>query len=170
MKNLKTFLVAILLFVGATTITTAQSKVAHVNVKEIIEKMPALQQARLDLQKLEKTYSADIESSAKELQEKTLQYRNEAKSKTDEENERRALELQNLQNNIRQAQQSAYQELQKKQAELFKPHEEKIKAAIDKVSKSKGFNYVLDSSPGIGILLVANGTDLTAEIKKELGF
>lgn len=170
MKNLKTLLVAIVLFVGATTITTAQSKVGHVNVQDIVENMPAMKQARAELAKLEKTYTADIQNSLKELQEKNTQYGNEAASKTEEENKKRAMELQTLEQNIQQARQSAYQELQKKQVELFSPHEKTVKDAIDKIAKAQGFHYVLDASTRNVTLLVATGTDLTAAVKKELGF
>jgi hypothetical protein len=38
-----------------------------------------------------------------------------------------------------------------------------------KVAKEKGFNYVLDSTTGSGVL-VAEGTDLLADVKKSLGF
>ena len=37
------------------------------------------------------------------------------------------------------------------------------------VAKEKGFNYVLDSTTGSGVL-VAEGTDLLADVKKALGF
>ena len=40
MKKMKTLLVAIVLFVGATSITNAQSKIAHINAQELIEAMP----------------------------------------------------------------------------------------------------------------------------------
>lgn len=41
---------------------------------------------------------------------------------------------------------------------------EKAQAAIKKVAKEKGFNYVLDSTTGSGVL-VADGTDLLADVK-----
>ena len=41
--------------------------------------------------------------------------------------------------------------------------------AIKKVAKEKGFNYVIDATLGSG-LLVADGTDLLADVKKSLGF
>ena len=52
---------------------------------------------------------------------------------------------------------------------LRKPIMEKAQAAIKKVAKEKGFNYVLDSTTGSGVL-VAEGTDLLADVKKSLGF
>ena len=104
-----------------------------------------------------------------ELQKKLVAYQNEAASKTAEENKARADELQNAERNIAAAEQAAMQELQRKQQELFAPISEKAKEAIEKVAKDQGFDYVIDSSPGLS-LLVANGTDLLPSVKKELGF
>jgi outer membrane protein len=53
--------------------------------------------------------------------------------------------------------------------DLIKPIMEKAQAAIKKVAKEKGFNYVLDSTIGNGVL-VADGTDILADVKKSLGF
>jgi outer membrane protein len=60
-------------------------------------------------------------------------------------------------------------ELQRKQQDLFAPISEKAKVAIEKVAAAQGFNYVIDASPGSG-LIVFTGKDLMADVKKELGF
>ena len=46
---------------------------------------------------------------------------------------------------------------------------EKAQKAIQKVAKAKGVNYVLDATTGSGVLF-AEGIDLLADVKKELGF
>ena len=43
---------------------------------------------------------------------------------------------------------------------------DKIKASIAKVGKAKGYQYVLN----LADLLLADGPDLTADVKKDLGF
>ena len=48
----------------------------------------------------------------------------------------------------------------------MKPIMEKVKASIAKVGKAKGFQYVLNSEG----LLLADGPNLTSDVKKELGF
>jgi outer membrane protein len=53
--------------------------------------------------------------------------------------------------------------------DLMTPLLEKARNAITKVGEAQGFNYVIDSSPNGGIIL-ANGKDLLADVKKELGF
>ena len=131
--------------------------------------MPEMKAADAELKKLQETYRADIEDSMTELRNKYTLYSNESASKTLEENEKRALELQGFEKSINEAQQAAQQELQKKQAELFAPISEKAKAAIEKVATAQGFDYVLDATQGYG-LLVSRGKNLMTDVKKELGF
>ena len=169
MKQFKKVAIAIVLFVGAVSMTQAQSKTAHINVTELLSQMPEMIAAQAELKKLEETYRADIQSSMEQLQNKYTQYNNEASSMSQEENQKRALELQGFERNIGEAQQAAQQELAKKQAELFEPISEKAKAAIEKVAAAQGFDYVLDASPGSGVI-VATGKDLLADVKQELGF
>ena len=167
MKHLKTIAVALMMFVAATSFVNAQSKVAHIDVTQLLSAMPAMKSAEAELKKLSETYNADIEASMTEFQNKATQYQNEAPSKSKEENEKRAIELQGFQKNIGEAQQRAQQDLQKKQAELFEPISIKAKAAIEKVAAAQGFDYVIDAQAGGG-LIVATGKDLLVDVKKEL--
>ena len=167
MKNLKLFLVAIVLFVGATTVN-AQSKIAHIDTQALVEAMPQMKTAQGELEKIRKTYDTEIKSLAKELDTKIKQYEAEAESKSDEENGKRVQEVQGMQNNIAAYRQQALQDLQKKEVDILKPVLEKARAAIQKVARAQGFQYVVDSSPGAGLLL-ADGKDLMGDVKKDLG-
>ncbi len=169
MKQLKNIAVAFVLFVAVTGFVNAQSKVAHIDVSALLAEMPEMKAAQAELQKLQETYRADIESSMTELKNKYTQYSNEASTKSAEENEKRALELQGFERNIGEAQQAAQQELAKKQAELFEPISVKAKEAIEKVAAAQGYDYVIDATQGGG-LIVAKGPDLLTAVKQELGF
>ncbi|TDS19256.1 periplasmic chaperone for outer membrane proteins Skp [Maribacter caenipelagi] len=169
MKQVKQIAVALLLFVATTSFVNAQSKVAHIDVTQLLSAMPEMKSAEAELKKLQETYNADIQASMTELRNKYTQYQNEAAAKSKEENEKRAIELQGYEKNIGDAQQAAQQEFQKKQAELFAPISEKAKAAIEQVAAAQGFDYVIDAQAGGG-LIVAKGKDLLADVKKQLGF
>ncbi len=169
MKHVKKIAVALMLFVGATSFVNAQSKIAHIDVTQLLSNMPEMKVAEAELKKLQETYNADIEASMTEYRNKLTQYQNEAPSKSKEENDKRALEIQGFEKNIGDAQQAAQQEFQKKQGELFAPISDKAKAAIERVAAAQGFDYVINAQQGAG-LIVANGKDLLADVKKELGF
>ncbi len=169
MKHVKKVALAVVLFIAATSFVSAQSKVAHINVTDLLAEMPEMKSAQAELKKLQETYRADIESSMTELKNKYTQYQSEASAKSKEENEKRAIELQGFEKNIGEAQQAAQQELSKKQAELFEPISKKAMAAIEKVAAAQGFDYVIDATQGGG-LIVAKGPDLLPAVKQELGF
>ncbi|MDG5492874.1 OmpH family outer membrane protein [Psychroserpens sp. SPM9] len=169
MKHLKTLLFAAILFVGTTNLATAQSKVAHINTTELVQAMPEMKAAQAEIEKLSKTYDAQYKEMVTTLQNKITQYRAEVDTKTEEENTKRAKEVQEMEQSIREYQAGAQEDIGKKEAALLKPIFEKAKAAIEKVANAQGFEYVLDSTQGGGVL-VAAGKDLLADVKKELGF
>lgn len=169
MKQVKRIAVALTLFIATTGYVSAQSKIAHINVTQLLSEMPEMIAAQAELKKLQETYGADIQSSITEYQNKAALYQNEAPSKSKEENEKRLIELQGIEKNIGAAQQATQQEFQKKQGELFEPISKKAKEAIDKVAAALGFDYVIDATQGGG-LIVAKGRDILPEVKKELGF
>lgn len=168
MKQFKTLLFAAALFIGATSFTQAQSKVAHINTQDLIKSMPEMNTAQAEMDKLGKTYEADIQSMVTEYQNKMKQYEAESGTKTDEENQKRIVEVQTMQQNIQQYQGQAQQEMQKKEVDLLKPITEKAKAAILKVARAQGFDYVLDSTQGGGVIM-ADGKNLLDDVKKALG-
>jgi len=169
MKHLKTLLFAAVLCIGSISLTNAQSNVAHINTQELIDAMPSAITAKSELEKLAKTYEVDIRSMVTEFENKVKQYDAEATTKTDEENSKRVQEVGEIQNSIQQYRVQAQQDLQKKEQELFEPIYKEAKAAIQKVGKAQGFQYILDSREGAS-LLMADGKDLLADVKKELGF
>lgn len=166
MKRLKSLLIATVLFLGASQIINAQAKTAHVDVNEIISKMPAMLDAQKQLEKLSATYDAEYKTMADEYTNKMKKYEQEANTVGDAVNQTRQAEMQDLVKRITDYRDNAQKELQKKESDLVKPLMDKIKASIQKVGKAKGYQYVLN----VADLLLSDGPDLTADIKKDLGF
>lgn len=169
MKRLKSLLLATVLFLGTSYTINAQAKTAHVDVNEIISKMPAMLDAQKQLEKLSGTYDAEYKTMAEEYQNKIKKYDQEAGTVTDAVNQTRQVEVQDLVKRITDYRDNAQKELQKKESDLVKPLQDKIRASITKVGKAKGFQYILNSSD-VSLVLLADGPDLTADVKKDLGF
>jgi outer membrane protein len=166
MKQVKTLLIAVTMFIAGNQVINAQSKTAHVEVGEIMAKMPAMLEAQKQLEKLSGTYDTEYKSMVEEYQNKLKKYEQEATTVTDAVNETRSKEVQDMQKRIVDYRDNAQKELQQKESEIVKPIMEKVKASIVKVGKAKGFQYVLNSEG----LLLADGPNLTADVKKDLGF
>ncbi len=168
MKQMKKLIAIAVLFFGVVSFTNAQTKVAHINTQQLISAMPEMKAAKTEFDKLQESLGADIQASVTEYRNKLTQYTNEAPTKTDAENDSRKKELAELEGRIQEAQAAAQKTAEQKYIDLTKPIQEKALAAIQKVARAQGFAYVLDETPGSGLLL-ADGTDLMAAVKKELG-
>jgi len=169
MKQLKSLLIAAALFIGASQTISAQAKVAHINVNELMSSMPDMKAAESQMKKVGETYDNEYKTMVTEYQNKLKKYDDEAATVGEAVNQTRQTEVQEMANRIQQYQQTASKELQQKQEAIVKPIMEKTRLAIQKVAKAKGYQYVLDSTTGSGVLL-ADGPDLLADVKKELGF
>ena len=169
MRNIRTLMIALALFLGATTMLTAQVKIAHIDVQKLLEEMPERKSIESQLKKMEQGYMNDIQAAIKELQAKAQKYQNEAAALTEAQLKAREAEflkkseeIKTMEENIRKTQQTAAENLQKKQQEL-------VESSIEKIAKQRGLQYVLDSSAGSSVI-VATGDDLYSTVKKDLGF
>lgn len=163
MKQVKTLLIAAIMMLGASTMN-AQSKVAHIDVQELLAKMPEMTAAKAQLETQSKTYDGEYSKMVTEYQTKMKKYEGEAATAGDAENEKRAKEMQEMGQRIQQYRDSAQKQLQDKETEIVKPIMDKAKAAIVKVAKAKGYQYVMDAST----LIVAEGPNLLEDVFKEL--
>ena len=100
MKQLKTLLIAAVVLFGANHAANAQAKTAHVDVSEIMLKMPAMIDAQKQLEKLSANYDADYKVMVEEFQTKVRKYEQEATTVAEAMNEERSKEVQDMQKRI----------------------------------------------------------------------
>ncbi|WP_298543729.1 OmpH family outer membrane protein [uncultured Aquimarina sp.] len=169
LKDLKISLLLVFILIFATSaMVDTQTKVAHIASQELVEAMPEFIAAKREIEKLNKTYETEIKAMVLEYQNTIKKFTQEAEQKTKEENIKRQSELQATEQSINSYRENAARDLQTKQTDLLKPITEKARVAIQKVARSKGFNYVFDSTLGTGMIM-ADGMDLMSDVKKELG-
>jgi outer membrane protein len=165
MKQLKTLLIAALVFMSTSQVN-AQAKVAHVDTNAIMAAMPEMLQAQKQLETLQGVYDKEFKGMVDEYQAKLAKYNQEVETVTEAMKIERSKEIQDMEKRIQDYRQTAQKELTKKEEDLMKPLYDKTKLAIEKVGKAKGYQYILNAAG----LLLADGPDLTADVKKELGF
>lgn len=168
MRNLRKLFLAVVMVAGFSLSTQAQ-EVAHINVSELIQAMPESKAANAELTKLQDKYKKEIETMEKDYQTKGQKYQGEAATAGDALNQTRMQEMQGMEERIMAFRKNAQTELGKKELELGQPIMTKAQQAIHKVARAKGYKYVLDSTLGSGVIL-ADGPDLMADVKKELKF
>ncbi|NLP58626.1 OmpH family outer membrane protein [Lutibacter sp. B1] len=164
MKQFRTLLLIAIVTLGFNT-AQAQTKVAHISTDLLISLMPETKALNAELEKLSKTYEAELKAENDKLEAKLKKYDAEAASQTDEVNQQRSIEVQQDQQKLYQSSQIAREDLNKKRDEKLKPILEKAKKAIDEIANEQGYTYVLEAST----LIVANGTDLLPAVKAKLG-
>lgn len=165
MKTIKNTLLIAVVALGFTQLANAQ-KIAHINLDEVVASMPEAKSMQADMEKLGKTYESEIKAASTALKAKFDRYTAEEKSKTPQENQQRAVEVQKEQGKIAQLQQAAQQELQKKQNDLLAPIIKKAETAIKTYAKEKGIQYVLDART---LIYSEGGEDISTAIKSKLG-
>ena len=130
-------------------------------------------------------FDGELKTLAEQIQKEVVMAEQEAKTdseKKDAQNlgqtrireyqqeEQNALtKLREQEENIRQYQLNSNNEIQELRNQLIAPILNEVREAIKKVGAAQGFDYVLDSTEGGGVLM-AEGKDLTSDVKSELGF
>lgn len=166
MRKLRNLFLAAIAVVGFNVTAQAQ-EIAHINVSELIPAMPESKTAKTELEKLQEKYKKEMETMQNDFQTKLKKYQAEAPTAGDAVNETRGKEMQDMEQRIQLFVQNAQQEMGKKELSLSEPILTKAQQAIHKVARAKGYKYVMDSTIGGGVIL-ADGPDLMADVKKEL--
>lgn len=165
---MKLFRNVFLAFAMVMAFNTVQAQVAHIDSEQLLMAMPETKAMETELKKVQQTYADEYNAQATALQAKLQKYDAEAPTQTDAKNEERRVEVEGLKQKIQKYAQTADQEIQKKRFDLLKPIVEKAQKAVSDVATEKGIKYVLDSSPGKG-LIVFEGEDLMPAVKAKLG-
>lgn len=147
----------------------AEDKFAHINTVELFNAMPEKVMAESKLEELSKKYEKDISGMTEEYKSKYDKFVKEQASLPEASKEVKMTELQQLQQRLETYQQTAYQDVQKKQMELQAPIAEKIRNAIKAVGDEKGFTFIFDSSNPALLYCASSTVDAMPLVKAKLG-
>ena len=168
MKKILKLTLAIALLMGSTSLFA--QKFGRINTQEIIMSMPETKTMQTNMEAYAKELQDNIETMNVEFNTKLQDFQKNFNTLTDIAKEMKEKDLNDLQARIREFQERAQQEYQKKQNELLSPIIEKAKNAIDKISAAGGYLVVFDTSTGsLPYFDEATLTDIAPEVKKELG-
>lgn len=164
---MKKILIAILMM---APLSLCAQKFAHFNTAEIIPDMKEYTTAQEELKAMEKQYTDDLKLMQDELQKKSEEYQKEQANLLDNVRQRREQELNDLYTRLQQSYQDNQAALQKAEAEKMNEIREKVMAVVKKIGEDGGYVYIVDTSAGvIPYVSTTLSTDITAQVKKELG-
>ena len=168
-KLLKVALVAIcILSIGS--FANAQQKIGYINTENLLQLMPETKTIKAQIDALSKTLTDSMNGLTKEHDDKIAAYQKNQASMSDAQRQLAGGDISDLEKRMTAFQNSAQQQVDAKVAELIKPVNDKIHAAIAAVAKEKGYTYVINTAQVQDLLLVApDGDDLMNAVKIKLG-
>ncbi|MEE1070265.1 MAG: OmpH family outer membrane protein [Paludibacteraceae bacterium] len=161
---MKKIIIAILLVLPM--VASAQ-KFGHINTQELFVQMPEVAQVKLKMDTIQSQYESQFTMMYEELQKKVQDYQAQEATMADAIKQIRQQELQEMQQRIQLFNQTAEQDVQRKQQELLAPIHEKMAKAIKAVGEREGYTYIFDSAAMVHV--GAEAKDVTPAVKAELG-
>ena len=172
-KFVKLTLAVALLLIGASAANAQQF--GRVDLTAIIPNMPEYQEADKNLAEYGKDLQDQLEQMQVEFNQKLADYQKNANTYSDAIRQTKESELQQLDQRLREFQQIAYQDLQKKQNELMAPIIEKANNAVNAVAKEGGYIAIFNTegdmatSAGLAYFDPEQLTNITEAVAKKLG-
>ena len=168
MKKAIKLTLAVVLMMSATSLFA--QKFGRINSNEIIAVMPETKEMETNMQAYVKNLQDEMEALQVEYNNKMQEFQKNFESYTEAVRDMKSKDLESITNRIREFEQVAREDIQKKQNELAIPIYEKAKNAIDKVAATGGYLVVFDTAMGsLAYFDEAALTDLAPAVKKELG-
>lgn len=165
MKRLTIVIAAVILMCSAAS---AQNlKFAHVNFNELVQLMPEMDSARVQLETTQMEIQETYQSMINEFQTKYTQFSEKQSTWTASVKASKERELSEIQTRIQEFEQTSQQELQQVQNALMAPIYQKAQETVQKLAKAQGFIFVFDASQ---LLYIdeAQSINITQDARKAL--
>jgi len=169
MKTISKIVLMGLMLISLNAVSQSRAKFGHIDTQKLLSIMPDRINAQNELQKHTQELETQLSAMQSELEKKYNSYLTQKDSLSELLKQTKEKELQDLQTRIQSFQAQAQQDLQKKQNELMQPIIQKVKDAVTKVAKDKGYSYIFDTSTGVLLYWPENSDDIFPLVKKELG-
>ena len=147
----------------------AQEKLAYVNIQEIFQVMPELSDVEKAIADLNEKYRKELDKMYEEYYAKAKEYQDNLETMPESIKARRQGEIVDIEKRIGTFQQTASEDLQRKQMELINALREKIIKATSEVGAENNYTYIFDLSAQSIAYHSPKAVDVTPLVKKKLG-
>jgi outer membrane protein len=165
---LKICVLGILLF-SAGFANAQAPKFGHIDMQALVQVMPERAVAEKQFLAFQKEIEDAYGIMQKELQDKFVDYSAKKDSMSETMRRMKEEDLNAMQERVQTYSQSAQQQLQGKNAELYKPILEKADKAVKEVGAEKGLIYVFDMSARVILYNSKESVDILPFVKTKLG-
>lgn len=169
---MKKYFVLLILIVSTSIFAQTNLKVGYVDSEVILTQYSEAIKAQGDLDALTNKWSSQLDSMTLAYQQSIADYQKQSETMPAEkklEAQQRIVKMeQDILDFRRQKFQQGTGEIFLKQEEIFAPVKTKIYAAIEKVAKSEGMQFVFDKSGDILLLYADSAFDITFKVLDSL--
>lgn len=161
-KILLALLVAIPMFAFAQA-----PKFGVVNTQTIAEAMPELKAAQEQVQASTQKYEEELKKLQEKIEKDFADFQALDANTPESIKERRMQDIQQQEQKMQQFHSTAMQDLQRQQAALMAPIQEKIQSAIQAVGKENNLTFIFESN--VPLYVGIDVTDVTSMVRTKLG-
>lgn len=161
-KQLTIFLILFICSVGNTVF--AQTKIAHVNTKTVLDTIPSRKKGLQEIREITKQSEAELIELDKQIQKVYTDYMNKNSDQSQTVNQYEENRLRKMQQDLQSREQELNDDLQKMSMALNEKTYSIVVDAVKTIATKKGFQYVIDQETA----LFSGGTDITNEVITEV--
>lgn len=144
-------------------------KVGLLDFGSVLQAMPETAAAQKQIKEVSDKYDAEYKKLAEEMNRLLTEYQNMKADELPAIKERKTREVSDYQTKIQQFEQTAMQDLQKMQADLMAPVQQKINQAVESVGKEGNYSLIQMYDPQLVLYYAAPVEDITPAVKAKLG-
>ena len=142
-------------------------KFGVVNTQTIAEAMPELKAAQEQVQASTQKYEEELKKLQEKIEKDFADFQALDANTPESIKERRMQDIQQQEQKMQQFHSTAMQDLQRQQAALMAPIQEKIKSAIQAVGKENNLTFIFESN--VPLYVGTDVTDVTSMVRTKLG-
>ena len=160
-----------ILFLLAAPAVIAQGslKIGHVNAAEVLEMLPVTDSVNTVLQNEADELQIELQNMQTDYNNTLKAFQDNSASWSQLVRDTKQSEIIDKQSRIQRFNQSANDQLQRRNAELFQPIYDRIQKAIDEVSVEGKFTYILDIGSGAVLFTTESSQNIQPLVLKKLG-
>jgi len=161
----------ILILLGTMTGAFAQ-RFAYVNTDYILANIPAFEEAQDKIDAMSEEWGQEIAKKQKGIEELYRKFQNEQYLLTEEVKKERISQIESKERELKDYQKSKFGyegELFQKREELIKPIQDDVFAAIEKLAKDRGYDFIFDKANSTTVLFANTKNDRSDDVLRALG-
>ncbi|NJO88345.1 MAG: OmpH family outer membrane protein [Chloroflexia bacterium] len=162
------FLLVLLISLFTEYSYSQKFKYGYINADKVLAQMPEIEKANKDLETYMKQINEHINSKNEEYKNKLADFKKNEQTYNELILADKQNELNKLANDIKQFQQNAQSDINKRKQELYQSAIIKLKKAIKDVATENGYRFIIDNSNG-QLLYAEEADDVEIFVKGKLG-